>query len=182
MDIALRPARATDLDTVMTLETTGFPPGIVEAPEVFARRIAAFPDGFLLAGAPEPWGYFCSEIWTDWTGESGDGDRFHLGHDIGAWHRTEGSTLYIASMTVRPEYRGGGRGRALFRSALALLVSSFPNLRQAVLIVNEHWTGARQIYRTEGFAETDRLEGFFRPSGGPVGAAVVMVRHNLRSG
>lgn len=160
----------------MALEEAGFPPGIVETREVFDRRIRLFPEGFLLAeaGAGPAWGYFCSEIWSGW--DTGSEDRFDLGHDIASWLDRDGDTLYIASMTVAPGARGSGRGRALFRAGLKAMAADFPRLRQAVLIVNEHWAGARAIYRGEGFVETGRIAGFFRPQGGPVGDAVLMHR------
>lgn len=157
----------------MALETAGFPPGIVEDREVFARRIAAFPDGFLLAGEPA-WGYFCAEVWGRWN--PADVGRFDLGHDIESFLDRRGDTLYVASMTVAPSFRGGGRGRALFRAGLDVCRQRFPALRQVVLIVNEHWLGARAIYESEGFGETGRLEGFFRPQGGPQGDALVLLR------
>lgn len=180
MDTNLRCAVATDLDAVMALENAGFVPGIVEDAPVFARRIAAFPEGFLLAGAP-PWGYWCAEIWDGFGGvEPGDLARFDLGHDIGTWHRSHGDTLYIASMTVAPGARGAGRGRLLFRTCVTRMAEAFPRLRKAVLIVNEHWPGARAIYLSEGFVETGRVPAFFRPHAGPIGDAVVMERAIVR--
>jgi len=177
MEVTLRPAGPDDLAEVMALERSGFEPGVVEDEAVFARRIAAFPQGFLLAsdgpGGPA-WGYFCGELWDDW--DAGDPSRFDLGHDIGAWHRPRGRCVYLASMTVAPEFRGGGRGRALFRAGLGRFRRSFPWVDEAVLIVNEHWAGARSIYRGEGFAETGLLPGFFRPDAGPRGDAVLMHR------
>lgn len=174
MDFLLRTARPADLDAVMALEEAGFPPGIVEEREAFAHRIAAFPEGFLLAGDPATavWGYLCAEIWSAWN--SNDRDRFELGHDIDAYLDRQGDTLYLASMTIAPSFRGTGRGRDLFRAGLVELTEGFPALNQAVLIVNEHWVGARRIYEGEGFVETGRLEGFFQPVGGPGGDALVL--------
>jgi ribosomal protein S18 acetylase RimI-like enzyme len=79
-------------------------------------------------------------------------------------------------MTVDPVSRGGGLGRRLFRSGLARMRQDFPVLDHAVLIVNEHWAGARAIYAAEGFIVTGRLEGFFKPESGPAGDAVIMER------
>lgn len=171
MEDLLRPAGPADLDTVMFLEESGFPAGIVEDRAVFARRISAFPQGFLLAGDPA-WGYFCAEIWSSW--DAADPRRFDLGHDIAAYLDPDGDTLYVASMTVEPGSRGAGRGRRLFRAGLDRMFTGFPRLRRAVLIVNEHWNGARAIYRSEGFWETGTIPGFFQPREGAVGAAVIM--------
>ena len=174
----LRRANPSDLHSVMTLEEAGFVPGIVEAPEVFAQRIAAFPEGFLLAeDQGQIWGYFCAEVWSLNEGEDPatcDAERFDLGHDIGTWLDRGGDTLYVASMTVAPAFRGGGRGRTLFRRGLERMVADFPALRRVLLVVNEHWLGARAIYHSEGFVEVGRLRGFFRPLLGMEGDAIVM--------
>jgi ribosomal protein S18 acetylase RimI-like enzyme len=173
MSVTLRTADLCDLDAVMALEEAGFVAGIVEDRAVFSRRISAFPEGFLLAGSP-PWGYLCAEIWSGW--DEGDRRRFDLGHDIGAYLDRTGDTLYLASMTVAPSHRGAGRGRDLFRAGVDHLTARFPAVLQAVLIVNEHWAGARRLYEAEGFGEVARLSGFFRPTQGPEGAALVMKR------
>ena len=157
----------------MGLEEAGFAPGIVEERAVFARRIAAFPEGFLLAGSP-PWGYLCAELWAGF--EPADRHRFDLGHDIGAYLDKTGDTLYIASMTVAPGLRGIGRGRNLFQAGVDHLTARFPTVRQTVLIVNEHWAGARRLYEAEGFQEVTRFSGFFHETQGPEGAALVMKR------
>jgi ribosomal protein S18 acetylase RimI-like enzyme len=177
MDFTLRRAGPGDLDTVMALETAGFVPGIVEDREVFARRISAFPAGFLLAETPSDGavGYFNAEVWSRWDPLDGAaGGRFDLGHDVGAFLDPDGEALYVASMTVAPAFRGAGVGRLLFRRGLDRMVAEFPRLRTAVLIVNEHWTGARKIYQGEGFHEAGWLPRFFRPEGGPEGDAVLM--------
>lgn len=173
--MVLRNALPTDLDAIMTLEEAGFGPGIVEERAVFARRLAAFPEGFLVAcEGDEVWGYLCAEVWSSWSWD--DRARFDLGHDIERYLDTGGTVLYIASMTVAPHWRGGGRGRWLFRGALEGLRRAFPHLETAVLIVNEHWSSARSIYQGEGFHEVGRLTGFFVPEGEAPADAVVMER------
>ncbi|OQA33808.1 MAG: Mycothiol acetyltransferase [Betaproteobacteria bacterium ADurb.Bin341] len=176
MKLSVRRATLADLDTVMALETSGFAPGIVEDRAVFAQRIAVFPEGFLLAeetGKP-PCGYFCTEIWMDW--DVCDPARFDLGHDIADWLNRQGEMLYLASMTIAPQQRGTGLGRRLFRAGLDQMAQTFPHLREALLIVNEHWQEARKIYASEGFGEIARLPAFFQPDGGPMGDAIVMTR------
>jgi GNAT superfamily N-acetyltransferase len=179
MEFRLRRAGSGDLDTVMDLETAGFVPGIVEAREVFARRIAAFPEGFLLAETNEgrSVGYFNAEVWSRWDPLDGAaGGRFDLGHDVGDFLDRGGEALYIASMTVAPVFRGTGAGRRLFQRGLERLTGDFPHLKLAVLIVNEHWTGARRIYEGEGFHEAGWLPRFFCPTEGPEGDAVLMTK------
>lgn len=172
--LTLRQAEPADLDCVMVLETSGFAPGIVEEHAVFSDRIASFPEGFLLAYAEENWpaGYFCTEIWTEWTLD--DPVRFDLGHATAEWLDRQGEILYVASMTIAPDHRGSGLGRTLFRAGLQHMIQAFPHLREAVLIVNEHWHEARKIYAGEGFGEIARLPDFFQPDSGPTGDAIVM--------
>ncbi len=171
MDLPLRCATPEDLDAVMDLERAGFPAGIVEERAVFAQRIAAFPEGFLLAGDPA-WGYLCAETWSGW--DLSDTRRFELGHDLGSYLARGGDTLYVASMTVAPEARGRGLGRSLFRAGLSRLLADFQRTTQAVLIVNEGWSAARRIYAAEGFAECGRLSAFFRPQGASAADALVL--------
>lgn len=176
MKFSLRQAIPSDLDIVMTLEISGFAPGIVEESNVFSHRITTFPEGFLLAEIDKnpACGYFCTEIWGHWKLD--DPERFDLGHDLGQWLDLEGDTLYLASMTIAPEQRGSGLGRTLFRAGLKQMSTHFPKLRAAVLIVNEHWIEARNIYASEGFNEIGRLPAFFQPDAGPAGDAIVMFR------
>ncbi|MBS1197826.1 MAG: hypothetical protein H6R18_1611 [Proteobacteria bacterium] len=174
MNLNLRHATPADLECVMALETAGFPPGIVEEAAVFAQRITTFPEGFLLAGSAgkPPCGYFCTEIWSGW--DLSNPARFDLGHDITNWLDRHGEILYLASMTIAPQQRGTGFGRALFRAGLKQMSQSFPQLREAVLIVNKHWPQARKIYDSEGFCEVARLPAFFRPDDDLAGDAIVM--------
>jgi len=176
MKLNLRRATLADLDTVMALEISGFPPGIVEEATIFAQRITAFPEGFLLAEASgkPPCGYFCAEIWAAWNLH--DPARFDLGHNLAEWLDRQGKTLYVASMAIAPQQRRSGLGRTLFRTGLEHMVTSFPQLREAILIVNEHWPEARKIYVSEGFCEMARLPAFFQPDAGPAGDAIVMTR------
>lgn len=175
MEFTLRRADSADLDAVMSLEEAGFPRGIVESRGAFSRRIETFPEGFLLAEhRGQPQGYICAEIWASSPDLHSDCRRFDLGHDIGAWLRRDGDTLYVASMTVAPAFRGQGLGRELFRRGLERWTREFPRVRRIFLIVNEHWTSARGIYAAEGFDKTGRLTSFFRPVDGPPGDALVM--------
>lgn len=175
MKLSVRRASLADLDAIMALEMSGFAPGIVEDSAVFAHRIAVFPEGFLLAEMNgTPCGYLCTEIWMDW--DVHDPARFDLGHDIADWLDRQGEILYLASMTISPQQRGAGLGRALFRAGLEHMAQTFPHLREALLIVNEHWREARNIYASEGFREVARLADFFQPDASPMGDAIVMTR------
>lgn len=63
--ITLRNARPIDLPAIVDLDHEAFSPyGTAEAPEVFAQRLAVFPEGFIVAedmGAIVAYG--CSEKW-----------------------------------------------------------------------------------------------------------------------
>lgn len=182
MELSLRRATPGDLGEVMALEVAGFVPGIVEEPDVFAQRIAVFPEGFLLVQeGTRTIGYVCAEIWSHWSPQAVSEARYDLGHDITKWHVPFGDTLYVASMTVAPSARGGV-GRRLFRLSLDRWFRAFPLVRQVVLIVNEHWSAARHLYETEGFEEVERLPDFFRPQEGPRGTALVMRKETGRQG
>lgn len=165
----LTPATPAHLDRVMELEERGFPPEIRESRRVFAARLRDFPRGFLVCldspgnGGAQAYGYFYAEVWA------GGRQDFALGHDPGACVDPGGSTLYVASMTLDPERRGGGLGRQLFHQGLAAMQAGFPRLERALLMVREDWTGARRIYQEAGFREVDR-----RPDLLPGGAALIM--------
>lgn len=174
MSVILRSATALDLPSIMSLERSGFAVGIVEASEVFERRLRAFPEGFLLAGAPDPWGYICAELWTSWTLSPENTGRFDLGHSIDQYHDIQGTVLYVASMTVHPGTRGQGRGRLLFSAALTHWKKCFPRVRQVVLIVNETWTEAQRIYRGAGLVVVGRLPQFFQVTGQKPTDALIM--------
>ena len=47
---------------------------------------------------------------------------------------------------------------------------------EIVLLVNESWRGARQIYVATGFEEISRLPGFFGPAGAGAEDGIVMRR------
>lgn len=173
----LKEAGIGDIEAVMAIEKRGFVSGIGEERQVFLDRIAAFPAGFLLlveSKSGKPVGYFASEIWRKDCRL--DADLFFLNHDIRKAHDPAGELLYISSMSVLPERRGSGLGRFLFGSCVERLSAAFPGLEEAVLIVNETWTSARNIYAKEGFREISSLEGFFAPSGGARQAAIVMAK------
>lgn len=166
-----------NLDEIMGLEHQGFPPGIAERPDVFLERLKVFPDGFLVA-RPQPdsplIGYVCSELWE--FSDPVDLQSFELNHGIESTHKIHGDEIYVSSMTINPALRAKGYGRALFTGCLNHLAGKYPNVRSALLIVNETWTHARNIYGSEGFQEIDRIKDFFTPEGVTPQDAIVMRR------
>lgn len=174
--LSLIEATFDDLPRIMAMEAQGFVDGLREGVEVYARRIAVFPTGALLAyRGDEPVGCVFCEIWR--PASAWQAEHFALGHDIEARHDpVAGTELYISSMTVAPTCRGEGLGAWLLRGCLAQVRAACPQLRTALLLVNEHWTQARRIYAAEGFVTEGRLEGFFQPAEGPAQAGLVMRR------
>jgi len=160
-DYGLRPASPQDLPAIMRLERAGFAPALREREAVFLERMAAFPEGFLLLEertSRQVLGYICSELWD--FEETPDPARFALNHSAGRHHCPTGTELYLSSMTIEPRYRGTGLGAFLFRHCIARQTERFA-LRSVILIVNETWTQARQLYLRSGFRDCGRIEGFF---------------------
>lgn len=172
----LRQAGADDIDDIMRLEAEGFAAGIHERREVFLARIATFPTGFLLLHHHDgsAAGYFCSERWQ--AQDKIAPEQLTMNHDIASTHREDGDELYISSMTLAPQWRGCGLGEAFFLRCLTQL-RQMEGLSSAVLLVNEQWTAARQIYQRHGFVESTRLPGFFQTA--PPADALLMRRATL---
>lgn len=176
--ISIVSAKLDDIEEIMSLELLGFSPGIIERPDVFLDRVKYFPDGFLVAREKvdgRAIGYICSEIWT--RHKVVDEGMFTLNHDIESSHNPKGTEIYISSMTIHPEFRNRGLGGVLFSTCINNLIANInPRICSAILIVNETWKHAKQIYVKDGFVELFRIEGFFTPNGTHPQAAIVMRR------
>ena len=169
-------ATAADLDRIMELERQGFATGHLEPRAVYAQRIAAFPQGSLMAWrGPDCVGCVFSEIWR--AIPQPDAAHFALGHDIRERHDpVAGTELYISSMTLSPTVRGQGLGAALLLGCLEHVAKAFPQLQSALLLVNTAWTPARRIYTGVGFVEIACLAGFFEADNGARQDGIVMRR------
>jgi len=182
VDVASR----ADLPAIMELERGGFIANIIEEESVFRSRFEIFPQGFLVlrdSAREKAWAYLATELWAADPGS--EREAFSLGHDPAPRFSASGTVLYTASMTVAPELRGLGLGDRLFREGRAHIVAGFPRIELELLIVNEHWRGARKIYEAAGFALRSVFSDFFAAereaelySGGRVGraAAILMER------
>lgn len=169
-------ASQADLDRIMDLERQGFAAGHREERAAYAQRIAAFPQGSLMARRGENCvGCVFSEIWR--AAPELDAAHFTLGHDICERHDpVAGTELYISSMTLSPTVRGQGLGKPLLLGCLAHVAQAFPQLKTAVLLVNADWAPARRIYAGVGFVEVARLDGFFDAGDGVPQDGIVMRR------
>ncbi len=175
--ISIVSAKPDDLEEIMSLELLGFPPGIIERSDVFLDRVKFFPKGFLIAREKvggRAIGYICSEVWM--RREVVEEGMFTLNHGIETTHNPEGTEIYISSMTIHPEFRNRGLGRLLFLTCIDNLININPEICSAILVVNETWAHAKQIYEKEGFVELFRMKDFFTPDGVHPQAAIVMRR------
>jgi len=172
----LTEATITDLDRIMDLERQGFAAGHREERAAYAQRIAAFPQGSLMAWRGENCvGCVFSEIWR--AAPEPEAAHFTLGHDIRERHDpVNGTELYISSMTLAPSVRGQGLGAPLLLGCLAHVAQAFPQLKTAVLLVNADWAPARRIYSGVGFVEVARFGGFFDAGDGTRQDGIVMRR------
>lgn len=111
----IRHARRADLPSICAIDAEAFSPyGTAEPPELFARRLAIHPDGFLVgeeAGAVIA--YACCERWA--------ADRESaLDQDPASTHDPFGRICCITGMAVRHANRGQGCGIALLDRLIEL--------------------------------------------------------------
>lgn len=175
-EIFLRSATLEDLPEIMQMEELGFEIGNREYADVYVERISVFPDGSLISETDgEICGCIFMEIWRH-NGKFNLSD-FALGHSIRNVHRpSDGNYLYIASMTIKPAFRGLSIGRRLFSISISRVKHKYANIRNEVLLVNETWRHARRIYSDCGFSEYTTLKEFFNPSKGVRQDGIIMTR------
>lgn len=179
--LRLLEATPADLDRIMALERQGFAAGHQELVTAYARRIASFPQGSLMAWLGDDCvGCIFTEIWQFQA--QPDAGHFALGHDIRDRHDTvRGTELYISSMTLSPAVRGLGLGAPLLASCMEHVYQAFPQLETALLLVNASWVPARRIYKGLGFAELAWFPRFFGTGDGTHQDGIVM-RRPFRAG
>lgn len=156
-NIKLRLATDSDIDSIMDIEKESFIEAIQESVEVFVQRIKTFSQGFIVFEQSTVFGYMCCELWDD---VEINAKTFALNHDIKKTHCSDGSVLYISSFAIKKEFRGKGLGNKLFLECINKLLMDF-NIKKIVLLVNESWQGAINIYKKNGFVEYSRLKNFF---------------------
>jgi ribosomal protein S18 acetylase RimI-like enzyme len=175
--LTLVPATTADLDRIMGMEATGFAAHLQETRQVYQSRIATFSQGSLLAHKNQDYvGCLFSEIWH--YDPSPSPDYFLLNHSIEDRHQIDGTEIYISSMTVNSDYRGQGLGRELLVESLNYFANHFPQIKSAILLVNEHWTSAKTIYEQSGFQPLMTLDNFFGSESAP--ASGIVMRKFLR--
>ncbi|MFD2368366.1 GNAT family N-acetyltransferase [Pseudoduganella sp. GCM10020061] len=169
----LRPATIADLSEIMRLERAGFAAAIQETEDTFRDRITSFPQGCLVLAdtSGKLSGYLCAELWPYAT--EVPRERFARDHAASATHDPNGQELYISSMVIDPARQGMGLAKRLFSESLAHIRQRFPAVCSAVLIVHPDWKGARQIYRSNGFAQVGVVGQYFRSDGATIDALVM---------
>jgi ribosomal-protein-alanine N-acetyltransferase len=169
----LREAAPGDIDHIMDLERLCFNEYTRESAETYRERIGYFPQGFMILEAEgEFTGAVSSEIWP-YRAEIA-ADDFALGHSVRGALALTGEELYISSIAVLPQCRGRGYGDILFRGLIGHVKEKFPQVTKGILLINEDWKGARQIYLRNGFSDRKILKGFFTEGGGVHRDGIVM--------
>jgi ribosomal-protein-alanine N-acetyltransferase len=169
----LREAVPGDIDHIMDLERLCFNEYTRESIETYLERIDCFPQGFMILEAEGAFaGATSSEIWPYRAKISAH--DFALGHSISGALTLGGEELYISSIAVLPRFRGRGYGDLLFRGLIGHVREKFPRVTKGILLINEDWKGARQIYLRNGFSDREILKDFFTESGGVHRDGIVM--------
>ena len=170
--VVIRPATATDLPAVMTIEDASFAPGLRETLPTYQARLALYPRGFRVAergGAVV--GFIASERWAGLAGL--EPERFAIDHHPATHHQPEGDLLYLSALAVAPSARGHGVGAALIAG---LLTEHAGAVRSALLVVARGWQAARLAYARAGFGEAMVLSRFFHGLDGSVDDGLVLRR------
>ncbi len=170
-----RAALPSDIRAIMDIEAASFDAATRESEEIFLSRIEICKNCFIVfedAPSHTICGYFSAEKWEHIP----DGDKaFSLEHDPASSHRPTGSVLYLSSFAILPSYRSKGIGKKLFAQSVDRFSSQNPEVKTALLLVNEAWRGALHIYKKNGFSEFRRIENFFTEDGVKT-AGIVMTK------
>ena len=160
----------------MKIEEGAFIPNIQETYQTFARRMATYPQGFLVLedGKGIVQGYFSGELWDELPHHN---KVFILDHDPAALHKKEGRLLYVSSFALMSGMQGRGIGKLFFKECLKEVKMESPQIAEIVLIVSQEWGAARHIYEAMGFRAVRQIPGFFPSDVIPGGAdGIVMMK------
>ncbi|THF62353.1 GNAT family N-acetyltransferase [Pseudothauera nasutitermitis] len=103
----LRPLRVTDLDAVLRVQASAYPPGYHEEAEVFATRLALAPGACWLGEQDgRAAAYVIAHPWAD---EQPPALHTPLGE-----RPPGGDRVFLHDLAVSPDARGGGLARGLF--------------------------------------------------------------------
>jgi len=138
--ILVRNARDQDIPAVAEIDAEAFAPyGTVETPETFQRRLAAFPNGFIVLIADnEIAAYGCSEKWLT-EREPG------LDENPQQTHQLDGKIFYITAMAVKMQHRE--KGYSLLILDKLIEIAHLEGCKK-VMIETSH---AQNLYTQRGF-------------------------------
>ncbi|GHT71459.1 hypothetical protein FACS1894110_24570 [Spirochaetia bacterium] len=176
----LREAVPKDIDHIMDLERLCFNEYTRESAETYRERIGCFPQGFMILKADGEFAGAASSEIRPCRVEISAND-FALGHSIKGALALDGEELYISSIAVLPQFRHRGYGDFLLRGLIGHVKKNFPQVTKGILLINEDWKGARQIYLRNGFSDRKILKGFFTESGGAQRDGVIMGNDRLNA-
>lgn len=108
MNFIIRLVLGTDLLPITEIDHEAFSPyGTAEEPGIFAKRLLAFPEGFIVAEHNgQIVGYGASERWRTEREPT-------INEDSLLTHYADGKIFCITSIAVRKVFRGQGIGSAL---------------------------------------------------------------------
>ena len=138
--VIVRNAREQDIPAVVEIDGEAFVPyGTDEKPETFHKRLAAFPNGFVvLVAENEIAGYGCSEKWL-LEREPG------LDEDPSITHQPDGRIFCITAMAVKTKFQG--RGYSLLLLDKLIETAHLEGCRKVVL----ETTHAQDLFLKRGF-------------------------------
>ena len=142
-EVAFRPMRFDDLDTVMTIERRAYPHPW--SPGIFQSCLKVGYPCWVMERSGEMLGYGLAMI------------------QVGECH--------ILNIAVDPDHQGQGLGRRMLRFLLDLAIRQMAT--SAFLEVRESNTRAIRLYESEGFNEIGRRKGYYPADEGREDALVL---------
>jgi ribosomal protein S18 acetylase RimI-like enzyme len=146
--VIVRNAREQDIPAVVEIDREAFAPyGTDEKPETFQKRLAAFPNGFVvLVAENEIAGYGCSERWLV-EREPG------LDEDPLITHQPDGRIFCITAMAVRKKFQGRDYSQVVLDKLIE--TAHLEGCRKVVL----ETTHGQDLYLKRGFTRVkNRME------------------------
>lgn len=140
-DRNIRLANPLDLPQVVAIDLEAFSPSnTAEEPEIFTKRMQAFPDGFLVAEFQgQVVGYATSEKWLE--------EREPImNEDPLLTHQVDGKIFCITGMAVRQNFQRQGIGSALLARMVAI---AYTQHCERIVLETTH---AQAFYVRHGFA------------------------------
>ena len=174
----IRIAYANDIDNIMKVEEASFIPEIQEERNVFLERIKRCPELFLIFQEDDSVaGYLSAEIMKTIPETA---NEIKLGHlpNINCnltddFEKNKSLYIYISSFAILPQYRGKGNGTKMWEDSLDYFKSHY-GAEHFLLLVNEEWQSAYNIYKKSGFNVINNFKDFFFSDKNKTAAGIFM--------